>query len=225
MTFFGRADELSPRNSRVKAGMASALVQLGQPQPALAWFAEAVALGAPEAEIMADRAMAFDMVGNPRRAQQDYTASLRRHDDPEVRRRMALSLAITGERAAALRAIDAQLRGNERAAWRTQAFVLALTGDAAGANRTAQGAMPPAAVQAIAPFLARLASLSPSEKAMAVHLGQFPASGRTSGSGGPIAADPGAVALAMGGAPQMRTAPVPSGPAAVAVRGRPGGGA
>ena len=49
---------------------------------------------------------------------------------PEVERRLALSLAISGQREAALRVIDGQLRRHDRAAWRTQAFVLALTGDA-----------------------------------------------------------------------------------------------
>ena len=34
--------------------------------------------------------------------------------------------------------IDGQLRASDRAAWRTQAFILALTGDAAGAGQTAR---------------------------------------------------------------------------------------
>ena len=62
-------------------------------------FAEAVALGAPEAEIAADRGLAWDMLGDPARAQADYALALRREDDPEVRRRLALSLAISGQRA------------------------------------------------------------------------------------------------------------------------------
>ena len=43
------------------------------------------------------------MTGDPRRAQQDYALVLRRRDDPEVRRRLALSLAISGQREEALR--------------------------------------------------------------------------------------------------------------------------
>jgi len=202
LSFFGRADELAPRNARVRAGMASSLVQLGRARAALQLFAEAVAFGAPAVEIAGDRGLAFDMVGDPRRAQQDYALALRRRDDAEIRRRMALSLAISGQRDAALQVIEAQLRRNDRAAWRTQAFVLALTGDAAGAGRTAQGAMPPGAAQAMAPFLARLAHLSPAQKAMAVHFGHFPSDGRAAAAPPTdISADPGAVALAMGGVP------------------------
>ncbi|MDP8995243.1 MAG: SPOR domain-containing protein, partial [Pseudomonadota bacterium] len=70
--FFARAEEIAPRDARVKAGMASAFVLLEQPQAALRFFAEALALGAPEVEIARDRGLAYDMVGDPRRAQQDY---------------------------------------------------------------------------------------------------------------------------------------------------------
>ena len=120
--------------------------------------------------------------------------------DPEVRRRMALSLAISGQRDAALRMIDAQLRAHDRSAWRTQAFVLALTGDAQGADRTAQTVMPPDAAAAMAPFFDRLAGLSPAQKAMAVHFGHFPSDGRTTAyARNDVSADPGALAMAQGG--------------------------
>ena len=226
LSFFGRADELAPRNARVRAGMASSLVQLGRARAALQLFAEAVALGAPQVEIAGDRGLAFDMIGDPRRAQQDYALALGRRDDAEIRRRMALSLAISGQRDAALQVIDAQLRRNDRAAWRTQAFVLALTGDAAGAGRTAQGAMPPGAAQAMAPFLARLAHLSPAQKAMAVHFGHFPSDGRAAAAGpADTSADPGAVALAMGGAPPAAAPrPRPAEPVQTGSRRRAGEG-
>ncbi|WP_162806717.1 SPOR domain-containing protein [Sphingosinicella terrae] len=203
LTFFGRANEISRSDARVRAGIASALVHLGEADTALTLFAEAVGLGAPEVEIASERGLAHELVGDVRRAQQDYMLVLRRGDDAEVRRRLALSLAISGRRDAALRLIDAQLRANERAAWRTQAFILALTGDAAGATRTMQGFMPPADAQAMAPFLQRLAALNPAHKAGAVHLGYFPSAGQAGGASAQaeIAADPGALAFAMGGAP------------------------
>ena len=203
LSFFGRANEIAPRDARVKAGIASAMVQMGEARSALALFAEALSLGAPEAEIAADRGLAFDLAGDPRRAQQDYARSLRHRDDDEVRRRLALSLAISGERDAALRLIDPQLRRHDRAAWRVQAFVLALTGDSAGAARTAESMMPAGTAQAMAPFLARLASLDPAEKAMAAHLGRFPANGGSRTAAAAPAADPNAVALAMGGPPPV----------------------
>ena len=89
LTFFSRADELEGRNPRVKAGMASAMAQLEQGQAALTLFAEAVQLGAPEAEIAGDRGLAYDTIGDTARAQRDYQLALRQRDDPEVRRRSA----------------------------------------------------------------------------------------------------------------------------------------
>ena len=198
--FFSRAEEIAPRDARVKAGMASAFVLLEQPQAAVRFFAEAAQLGAPEMEIARDRGLAYDMLGNPRRAQQDYALVLQRGDDAEVRRRLALSLAISGQRDAALRALDPLLRRQDRAALRTRAFVLALTGDANGAAVAVQSAMPGQAM-AMAPFLARLAGLNPAQKAMAVHFGRFPADGRPVQMAEAVdtSAHPAAVALTGGG--------------------------
>jgi tetratricopeptide (TPR) repeat protein len=178
LNFYERADQIAPRDGATKAGMARAMVRLERGRDALPLFAEAVSLGVFESEIAGERGLAWDTIGEPRRAQADYQLALRRRDDPEVRRRLALSLAISGDRQGALQAIDGQLRQQDRAAWRTQAFVLALTGDAAGADRTAESVMAPADARAIAPFLARLAALSPSQKALAVHFGHFPSDGR-----------------------------------------------
>ena len=201
LSFFARASEAEPRNPRARAGMAQALVHLERAGDAMPLFSEAIALGAPEYEIAADRGLAWDSLGQPARAQADYALSLRREDDPEIRRRLALSLAISGRRDEALSMIDGQLRGGDRAALRTQAFILALTGDSAGAGRTARDAMPGGA-DALAPFLSRLASLSPSQKALAVHFGHFPSDGRAAAYvQADTGADPGALALAQGNAP------------------------
>lgn len=178
LNFYARADQIAPSDGATKAGMARALVRLERGREALPLFAEALSLGVSESEIAGERGLAWDTIGEPRRAQADYQLALRRGDDPEIQRRLALSLAISGEREAALRVIDAQLRAQDRAAWRTQAFVLALTGDAAGADRAAGSVMAPADARALAPFLARLPSLSPSQKALAVHFGHFPSDGR-----------------------------------------------
>jgi tetratricopeptide (TPR) repeat protein len=205
LNFYSRAVDADPQNARAKAGMAQALVRLERASEALPLFTEAVRLGAPEAEIAGDRGLAWDTLGFPARAQADYTLSLRREDDPEVRRRLALSLAISGQRADALRVIDAQLRANDRAAWRTQAVILALTGDTAGADQTARNMMPGGAA-ALAPFLQRLASLSPSQKALAVNFGHFPSDGRAERFvQADSAADPGALAMPQGNVPMART--------------------
>lgn len=198
--FFTRAEQIAPGDPRVKAGMASAALLNERPEQALILFTEAVQRGAPEAEIAGDRGLAYDMVGDPRHAQQDYTLSLRRHADPEIERRLALSLAISGQRDAALRIIDGQLRRQDRAGWRTQAFVLALTGDAAGADDTARRMMSATNAQALSPFFARLASLTPAQKAAAVNFGRFPSAGSSSrfASNNDIRADPGALAMVQG---------------------------
>jgi tetratricopeptide (TPR) repeat protein len=177
--FFARADEIDPANARVKAGIGAALLRMERPDQALPMFARAIALGAPEAEIAADRGLAFDLTGDSARAQRDYQLALRYRADAEIERRLALSLAIGGHRAEALQVLDAQLRRRDRSGWRAQAFVLALTGDARGAEDTAGRMMASANAQAMAPFFQRLHMLTPAQKAAAVHFGRFPASART----------------------------------------------
>ncbi len=177
LTFFARAEEIAPRDGRIKAGMGAAFVQMEQVHAGLKFFEDAASLGVPEAEFAGDRGLAHDLNGDPRRAQADYALALRRQEDPEVRRRLALSLAISGERDKAIATIDRQLRNQDRAAWRVRSFILALTGDAAEATRSAEAVMPAQAAQ-MRPFFAALPALKPAERAMAVHFGHFPNDGR-----------------------------------------------
>jgi hypothetical protein len=189
--FFARAEEISPRDGSVKAGIGSALVMLEQGRSALRFFDDATGLGIAEAQIAGDRGLAFDLTGNPRRAQRDYQLALRRGENPEVRRRLALSLAISGDREEALRTIDEQVRRQDRAGWRTRAFVLALTGDTAGAMKVVQAVMP-AQAAAMAPFLARLPALGPADRALAVNFGHFPGTGANTVSADASGIDPAA---------------------------------
>jgi Flp pilus assembly protein TadD len=179
LTFFARAEEQMPRDGRVKMWIASALVQLQQPHAALKFFRDASDLGVPAAEFARERGLAHDIAGNPREAQRDYRIALQKGRDDETTRRLALSLAITGEREPALRLLEDQLLVRDRAAERARALILALTGDTAGAARAVQAAMPGPQAGAMSPFLARLPTLSPAERALAVHLGVFPRDGRT----------------------------------------------
>jgi Flp pilus assembly protein TadD len=176
VTFYARAEAIAPRDGRIKAGIGSAFLAMEQPENALRFFEEARSLGAPEGEFAADRGLAYDLTGNSAQAQRDYQLAMRGHDNDELRRRLALSKAITGDRAGALAAIDDQLRRQDRAAWRVRAFVLALTGDPAGATETARQMMPQQAA-AMQPFFARLPALRPADRAMAVHFGHFPGDG------------------------------------------------
>jgi Flp pilus assembly protein TadD len=226
LTFFARAEEQMPRDGRVKMWIGTALVQLQQPHAALKFFRDATDLGVPAAEIARDRGLAHDIAGNPREAQRDYRMALQKGRDDEATRRLALSLAISGEREPALRLLEDQLLVRDRAAERTRALVLALTGDAAGATRAVQSAMPGPHAGAISPFLARLPSLSAAERALAVHLGVFPNDGRTAAPSA-YAANDFASAVTDAGRPDpsrpslARRSPPPE-PVSTAPRRRPG---
>jgi Flp pilus assembly protein TadD len=176
--FLARAEDESPRDGRIKMWIASALVQLEQPHAALKFFKDAAELGVPEGELAKDRGLAYDIAGDQRHAQRDYRLSLQRDRDPEVVRRLALSLAIGGDREQALRVLDEQGSGGNAAAERTRALVLALTGDVADAGHVVQASMPGPQGEALMPFLARLPGLSPADRALAVHMGHFPQGAR-----------------------------------------------
>lgn len=199
--FFARADEVSPRNARAKAGLASALILLEKPDDALRMFGEAVSLGIDESEIAKDRALAYDLRGDNRRAQRDYVVAMRRGNDDEVTRRYALSLGISGDRSQALTVLDPLLRKQDQAAWRARAFILAMNNDVSGANAVARQVMPASLAATMSPFLSRLASLNPAERAHAVNFGTVPSNGQTFASvqiGDPFR--PGAAAPAGAGA-------------------------
>lgn len=221
--FFGRAEEVDPRNARIKAGLARALLMLEKPREAIKLFDNAEDLGMDEALIAGDRGLAYDLRGDSRRAQKDYALALKRGPDPEITRRMALSLAISGDREQALQLLEPLLRAQDRAAWRAQAFVLAMVGDAEGANRVARQVMPGNLAKPMAPFFARMAGLSAAQKAAAVHFGAIPSDGRSSGAlyTALEAAPPSATRSASGGGDDpdepdfdLESAPAQSAPAA-----------
>ena len=94
--FFQRAERISPNNGEIKSGKARTLVQLGRPGEALQLFAEAEALGYDLESVGAERALAFDLIGEQERAQRTYRRALKRRIDDETQRRYALSLGISG---------------------------------------------------------------------------------------------------------------------------------
>jgi Flp pilus assembly protein TadD len=175
--FFARADEQAPRNGQVKAGLARALLMVDNPRDALRMFNAATDLGVPEAEIAGDRGLAYDLRGDQKRAQRDYALALTRGPNDEVTKRYALSLGISGDRDTALKLLDPLLYKRDQGAWRARAFVLAMTGDQPGANQIVRQVMPERMAVAMAPFLQKLPTLRPAEKAAAVHLGEMPSDG------------------------------------------------
>jgi Flp pilus assembly protein TadD len=179
LAFYGRAEQIAPRNGRIKAGIASAMVQMEQPKSALRMFAEAVELGVPPLDIAVDRGLAYDLRGDQRRAQFDYNMVLRQRNDPEATRRLALSLAIAGDPDGALALLDPLLRQQDKAAWRARVFVMALTGKVSQAQDVARQVLPNIQAEALAPYLVRIGGLKPAQKAAAVHFGHFPSDGKS----------------------------------------------
>ena len=174
INFYVRAEKISPRDGRIKAGLGSALVQKEQPRAALRLFDTATDLGVPPIDVALDRGLAYDLRGDNKKAQAEYALVTRTRPDPEATRRLALSLAMSGDKAGALAILDPLLRKRDIAAWRARAFVLAMTGDSPGAEAAAYAVLPRYQADALKPFLARLSSLKSAEKAAAVHFGHFP---------------------------------------------------
>lgn len=175
--FFARAEELSPSNARAKAGLGSALTMMEKPREALRAFEEATALGMTEAGIVEDRGLAFDLMGDARKAQKDYLAAFKASPSEELTRRFALSLGISGDKDAALARLDPLIRMNDQAAWRARAFILAMNGDVSGAEKIVRMVAPAGTSASMVSFMQRLADLGPAARARAVHFGTLPASG------------------------------------------------
>jgi Flp pilus assembly protein TadD len=175
--FLARAERIAPGNPKIKAALGSALLLLMKPEESLKLFGEASALGFPEHRLARDRGLAHDLLGDQRRAQRDYQLALGRGGDDEVARRYALSLGISGDRLRALEVLDPLLRRQDMAAWRANAFILAMTGGFNEARDLTMRLMPGDSGQSMIPFLRRLAVLGPAERAMAVNLGIMPGDG------------------------------------------------
>ena len=176
--FFARADEVNPRNPQPQAGMGAVQVHLGDAKAAMPYFTRAQQLGATQALLGCERGLAYDLMGQQALAQADYRAALSGPDAEEARRRLALSLAISGDKAGAIAAIAPLSAKGDATSSRIRAFVLALTGDSNGAMIAVDAAMP-GSWASVSPFLQRLPALPAGAKAAAVNLGIFPDSNGT----------------------------------------------
>jgi Flp pilus assembly protein TadD len=176
--FFGRAEEVWPASPMPQAGMGAALALEGNGSGALQYFARATQRGATQSMIGAERGLAYDLIGQHAQAQADYRAALSATDGDEARRRLALSLAITGKKAEALSMLSPLMARGDAAGARTRAFVLALSGDINGAKSAIDAAMPGSGSN-MAYFFRKLPELRSDQKAAAVNLGIFPGTGET----------------------------------------------
>jgi Flp pilus assembly protein TadD len=175
--FFGRADEAYPSSPLPQIGLGAAMAADGDATGAMSYFARAQQLGATAMMLGTDRGLAYDLMGRHSEAQADYRAALGGSDGDEARRRLALSLAITGDKAGAIAMLAPLVGRGDAGAARCRALVLALAGDLEGARRSLDAAMPGSSAQMV-PFLAKLPSLRSDQKAAAVNLGIFPDSGQ-----------------------------------------------
>lgn len=172
--FYRRASQIEPANANVKAGLAAALVLDGDPLTAIPLFEEAERSGGDFRKIAAERGLAYDLVGNNAKAQEYYRQALTRGDDPEVRRRLALSQAIAGDDKAAEQTLMPLLRQQDKAAWRARAFGLAILGNTKDAVRITDTMLPPRLAERIAPYMRYMPQLTRAQQAAAANLGRFP---------------------------------------------------
>jgi Flp pilus assembly protein TadD len=176
--FFARADEVNPQSPLPQAGMGGVSVANGDPQGALPYFKRAQQLGGSVASFACERGLAYDLMGQQPQAQADYRLAMSGADRDEARRRLALSLAISGDRSSALQTLSPLSAKGDTEVSRVRAFILALSGDSNAAMNAIDAVMPGSAAN-VAPFLQRLPGLSASQKAAAVNLGIFPDSNNT----------------------------------------------
>jgi tetratricopeptide (TPR) repeat protein len=174
--FFARAATVAPADRRVLLGQARVALAQQRPVAALQSFAQAEKAGVRSLEMAADRALAYDLVGDNAAAQALYRSVLAADDDnSEVRRRLALSLAISGNRSEFERVLYPMLRDEDRAAYRTRAFGLAVLGRPDEAVAIADAMMPTDLALRMAPYLRYMPRLTKAQQAAAGNLGAFPA--------------------------------------------------
>lgn len=171
-SLYARAEKIAASDPRIKVGEGAILVRSERPGEALRYFAQAEAAGADPRGFAGDRGLAYDLIGQQERAQRDYRLALKTRPDDEIVKRYALSLGISGKRDAALEQLDPLLRKTDRSAWRIRAFILAMGGDQAGAEKIATTMLPAGMAQGLLPFFQRLPTLPAADRAFAVHFGE-----------------------------------------------------
>lgn len=173
--FFTRAAVVAPADSRVMLGQARVALEQRRPVDALEGFARAEKAGVRATDMAADRALAYDLVGDNGAAQQLYRGILATGENVEVRRRLALSLAISGNRPEFEKTLYPMLRDEDRSAYRTRAFGLAILGLTDDAVEIADAMMPTDLALRMAPYLRYMPRLTKAQQAAAGNLGAFPA--------------------------------------------------
>ncbi len=172
--FFSRADQVTPGNVRIRAGLASALVHSGNPVEAIPLFEEVERSGPMDAAATLDRGLAYDLVGDSATAQGFYRQVLARGPNDEALRRLAISQAIAGDKRGSAGTLTPLLTRQDKAAWRARAFALAILGQPDDAIAVVNTTLPAALASGIAPYLRYMPRLTPAQQAAAANFGQFP---------------------------------------------------
>jgi Flp pilus assembly protein TadD len=172
--FFQRADTLWPGSVRVKTGLAGAYALADDPITAIGLFNEAEKLGPIDPARMADRGLAYDLVGDSATAQTYYRQSLELQASDETTRRLALSQAISGDRRGMEVTLGPLIQRQDKAAWRTRAFALAILGVSDEAESIVTQTMPEDMAKSMANYLRYMPKLTAAQQAAASNLGQFP---------------------------------------------------
>lgn len=175
LNFFTRANTVRPNNGRIVAGLAAATVRSENPFEALRLFDDAIRLGMSDRTIAADRALAYDLLGNFERAQQDYRLARTAASSDDLVIRQAISLSLAGQKADADAMLVPFLQKNSASAWRARAFMLAARGDFREASKVTLGFMDAVSAQRMERFLRLMPELTAAQQAAAIHLGHFPA--------------------------------------------------
>lgn len=174
--FFARADAIESGNGRIKAGQGRVMLAMQNPAQALMLFDQATRIGYNAANFASYRALARDLTGDQAGAQEDYRTALKaKPDDPELIRRYAASLGISGQVDAAEQVLKPLLYKSDRAAWRYRAFILAMNNRQDDARKIAEQTLPAQLATGLVPYLQKMPYLTGAQKAAAVHLGHFPA--------------------------------------------------
>jgi tetratricopeptide (TPR) repeat protein len=176
--FFSRVRDLDPGSGDALAGLAAVQVQRNEPVLAISLFDNAGEDALRDLAIVAERGLAYDLVGDQARAQEIYRGALAVTRSEELVRRLSLSQAISGNREASEATLLPLLQRQNKAAWRTRAFALAILGASDEAVTVANAVMPAGLAREMEPFLRIMPRLTPAQQAAAANLGKFPPSGR-----------------------------------------------
>ncbi|MEM1196755.1 MAG: tetratricopeptide repeat protein [Pseudomonadota bacterium] len=173
--FFTRALEVEPDNRSATLGLAKVYLRSGRPVTALPLFNAAEGAGAGLRAIRSDKALALDMVGDQAGAQEGYARVVEASpkDDP-ARRRLAISYAISGNRAGFETVLRPLIDRRDFAAFRARAFGLAIMGEQDRAAAITEAVMPRELADKITPYLEFMPRLTPAQQAAAANLGIFP---------------------------------------------------